>query len=580
MSTINILDEKTINKIAAGEVIERPASVIKELVENSIDSGANKIEITIADGGKEKIIVEDNGSGMDADDTRKSILRHATSKIKEYHDIFETLSMGFRGEALSSVAAVSELVITTRQKDSELGFKLKVSGGKDQKEESDIVCNPGTKITVNNLFYNVPARSKFLKGRIYEQRLITDIITRYALIHNNISFILKNEESTLIEKPASNNIKENMVAIYGWNTAKESFEVKDDFVEGIIIKPTINRSSRDYMSIYVNSRFIKSKIIEDAIMDALDTLLFHDRYPIVVLNLNIDPNKIDVNVHPSKKIIKFDDETAIYQKVFDAIKEAISKSDLFENRSEEKEASQETLYPVTESESKVIKEESGKYFESNSEVQSSLATESAEKKITPKTTFRKDINIIGQIHKTYIIIETKEGYALVDQHAAEERINYNKIKAQMDAGKIGKQTLLGGKAVNLTATEMSEIDEAKNQLKDFGFMFEDFGKDCIIVKEIPSTLNIENNLKNTLLTLAKKMQENRNISIDEKKESSIKYMACRSSIKAGEVLNMAQMKSLVDELMEADNCYTCPHGRPTMLKYPLKSIEKDFKRIE
>ncbi|MFW6013972.1 MAG: DNA mismatch repair endonuclease MutL [Candidatus Nanoarchaeia archaeon] len=570
------LDEGTINQIAAGEVIERPASVVKELIENSLDAGADKIDVYIVDGGKKKIVVEDNGTGMNEGDAEKSILRHATSKIKNYHDLFSICTMGFRGEALSSVASVSDMTILTKEEISSAGIKLHVYGG-DVKTKSSVAANKGTKISINDIFFNVPARKKFLKGKNYEQKLITDIVSRYALIHTKKSFSLRNEDGLIIAKPVTSSIKENMASVYGLEVAKESFEVSSGIIKGFIAKPTVNRSTRDYISVYVNSRYVKCKVVEDALLDAMRTFLFHGRFPIAGLNLSISPKSVDVNVHPSKKVIKFHDDSQIYQEVFDAVKGGISASDLFTTAKVKPKQ-----ITIDDSDSKKDKEipkstDHGKYFKTSDESQSVFIKEK-------KEVYESDFgfNVVGQIHRTYIIIETEEGYSIVDQHAAEERINYEKIKKGLEEKKgLEKQSLLNGYMLELNAKDFSRIMEQGAMLEKFGFVFEEFGKNCIMLREIPASIELENeSLKDTIITLAEKFSESHRKNFDEKKEESLKYMACRMSLKAGEELNPRQMKGLVQLLLKTENKYTCPHGRPTMLKFPLSKIEKDFKRTE
>lgn len=564
---INQLDEETINQIAAGEVIERPASVVKELIENSIDAGANRIDVVIAEGGKRKIVVEDDGYGMGGEDAKLSILRHTTSKIRDYNDLWSIITMGFRGEALSSISSVAQISIITKQEKNDSGFRLDVEGG-DVISEQTVASNKGTKVIINNLFFNVPARKKFLKSRNYEQKQITDIVMRYALIHHDKSFTLRNEDGVLIEKPVVSSIRENMAAVYGLEVARESFSVNSELVKGSIAKPTVNRASRDYMSIYVNSRFVKSKLVEDAIMDAMHTLIFHGRYPIAVLNLQVEPKEIDVNVHPSKRVVKFNDEEGIYSKVYDAVVQGMKEANLFTTGSSR--PAQETLIQDS---ARPREQKKPGYFSKRDYSQGLLAKEYEEE-------FELDANIVGQIHKTYIVLETKEGYSLVDQHAAEERINYEKFRQQYESGKVNKQSLLNGYAIDLTAVEFSQVMECGKGLENLGFEFEEFGANSIIVRMIPANLSLEYDLKDTILTLSKKLAEKRNISHDEKKEETLKYMACRSSIKAGEELSHKQMKELIKKLWQTNNKYTCPHGRPTMLRYPLSKIEKDFKRVE
>ncbi len=587
---IKQLDDETINQIAAGEVIERPSSAVKELIENSMDAGADKIDVFIADGGRKKIVVEDNGMGMGREDAEKAILRHTTSKIKDYRDLFNIMTMGFRGEALSSIASVSEMSIITKSTSENTGVRIDVCGG-DIKNTKTVACNNGTKMIINDLFFNVPARKKFLKGRGYEQKLIVDILSRYALIHTDKAFSLRNEEGILIEKPVTASIKENMASVYGLDVARESFEINSSLVKGYVAKPTVNRSTRDYISVYVNGRYVKSKIVEDAVMDAMKTLIFHGRYPIAVLSISLNPDNIDVNVHPSKKIIKFNDEEGIYKGIYEAVKEAVDNSDLFtvskSKPLQERLSNEESgigSWDVTAGDDcsfNTLKPKENKYFRRQADSQSYLLNEDANDYRPEDNKKGFDFNIVGQIHRTYIVIETEEGYSLIDQHAAEERINYERFKKQFDKGDVKKQSLLNGFVIELNIKDFSVIMENSELLHEFGFEFEEFGNNSIILREIPASLSLENeNFRDTILTLAGKLSEKRNMTIDEKKEESIVYMACRLSIKAGKLLNQKEMKDLVVRLMGTGNKYTCPHGRPTMLRYPLSKIEKDFKRVE
>ncbi|MGM5482464.1 MAG: DNA mismatch repair endonuclease MutL [Nanobdellota archaeon] len=561
--SINQLDEETINQIAAGEVIERPASVVKELIENSIDAGADEIDIVVADGGRKKIVVEDNGSGMSQDNAKRSILRHTTSKIKDYNDLWNIMTMGFRGEALSSIASVSQMDIVTKAGSSASGSCIRVEGGRIENVKS-VASNQGTKIIVNNLFFNVPARKKFLKSRNYEQKNITDVVIKYGLIYTNKSFVLRNEEGILVEKPKTNSIGENITSIYGLDVGRETFPLRGEKISGYVVKPTINRSSRDYISVYVNKRFIKSKIVEDAILDAMKTLIFHGRFPIAVLNLEIEPDRLDVNVHPSKKIIKFTDENDVYWRVYESVKGGMKDADLF-TTSSVKPAVQETFFDSTKNLENSGNSPSPSYFKKKDDIQGQLVCEQ-------KEDYNIGVNILGQVHKTYIIIETKEGYSVIDQHAAEERVNYEKFKEQFTRGGIEKQELLGGFTIDLTAAEYSLLIENTEKLEQLGFGIEDFGQNCINVRKIPSSLDSDFELKDTLLSI---VQNN----FFDKKEEALKYMSCRASVKAGEELNNKQMRDLVNKLFKANNKYTCPHGRPTMLRYPLSKLEKDFKRV-
>ncbi len=602
------LDEKTINKIAAGEVIERPASVVKELVENSIDAGADDIRIKIWGGGADKIIIQDNGSGMCVEDAKKCILRHATSKIKSYDDLFRVSTMGFRGEALSSVAAVSRMRILTKK---DKGVELTIEAGKIIRTDAAAV-NKGTKMVIKDLFYNVPARKKFLKSRNYEQKLVTDIVMRYGLIHTEISFTLHADDRLLIEKPKTKSIRENIAAIYGIEAARESFDVDWGYVTGVIVKPTINRATRDYMSVFINKRSVRSKVVEDAVMDAMRTLMFHDRYPIFVLDLEIDPLMLDVNVHPAKRIVKFEKENEVYKTVFDAVKDAISKADLYTTKTPVPEdGSSQALLDRSESaagfQGAASSPERKNYFSPGRDRQEILSDKSnsysgrgnsfhdpdssaygnvvqrgaedvsqdAKADASGQAADKPDVNILGQVHKTYIIVETSSGYGIIDQHAAHERIMYERYRSQLGSGNLESQELLAGYDFDVDASQRALILEHKDELCRLGFDIEEFGPASMSARKIPAGLDIsESDLGNTIIDIALKLEKG----VKTQDDTMLKYMACRSAIKGGDELNHIQMKKLVEELFSTDNRYTCPHGRPVMLRYDLKQIEKDFLR--
>ncbi|MFP4403612.1 MAG: DNA mismatch repair endonuclease MutL [Candidatus Woesearchaeota archaeon] len=597
---IKLLDEKTINKIAAGEVIERPSSIVKELIENSIDANSKNIQITINDAGKELIIIEDDGIGMNEEDLIQSVLRHATSKILDFNDLFNIKTMGFRGEALSSIAAVSKLTIITKQKNNDLGVKIDVLNGKIINKEY-VAFNHGTKIIVKDLFYNVPARKKFLKNTLTEKKLVMDIVVRYALIHNGLKISLNDEKSNLLNKPITNNLKENLAYVYGHEIAKESISYSDKFIDLVLVKPTINRSTKDYISVYVNQRFVKSKIIENAIIDCLKTFLFHGKFPIVVINLKIDPKKIDVNVHPSKKIIKFDDEVFIYQEVFDVIKSVIEKNDLFSSYikgDNSKKEYSKNFFNLDKTENfKLNKNDYNKsfdnlkssYFSTKKPIQKvfdpitnydvNFKSGVSKNNLDIGNTFVKNYNVLGQIHKTYIVIETDEGYELIDQHAMHERIMYEKFKKQINNKKVIKQNLLSSITLDFDFKEFLLIKENIIELKEFGFYLEEFGKNSFILRKVPYDLLVDKKeYHNLIIELAEKLSNKRNVPLNEQCENALKYMACRSAIKAGKELSIVEMNKLIDELFTVENKYTCPHGRPTIIKYPISKIEEQFKR--
>ncbi|MCF7862206.1 DNA mismatch repair endonuclease MutL [Candidatus Woesearchaeota archaeon] len=586
---IKQLDADTINKIAAGEVIERPASVIKELIENSLDAGADDISIKIRNGGRDYIQVADNGTGMSKEDLKLSVLRHATSKIRSHEDLFGITTLGFRGEAMSSIAAVSELTIRSMQGE-QTGYNFDVSSGKIEAASG----NKGTIITVDRLFDNVPARKKFLGTKAYEQKLVIGVVQKYALIHPEISIKLVNEDGVLVQKPKTASIIDNIGYIYGQDVAKEGIVLESDkeqdavSVDGAIVKPTINRHSKDYIAVYINKRHIKSKIVEDSIMDALKTLVFRDRYPIVVINLDIDPSRIDVNVHPSKKIVKFDRNDEIYAAVYDSISYTVKKH-LFGSASSEGVETKQMSFRDGEISIEKPKETNHKYekpdYFSRASMQTTISNDSSSGQMHKDQTSygltstntksesddtRPLRRILGAIHKTYIIIEDKGGLMIVDQHAADERIRYEKLMLDMVSKKIALQNLLNPISIEFNSSEYAEVSENLQKLTDLGFEIEEFGELTLQIRSIPRAIDVID-LKTTLLEVASRLKV--------KDEEALIYLACRKAIKAGDELSPVQMKDLIDRLNECEKPMTCPHGRPTTIKLSINELEKDFKRI-
>ncbi|MBW3015971.1 DNA mismatch repair endonuclease MutL [Candidatus Woesearchaeota archaeon] len=571
MGKIQVLDDELVNKIAAGEVIERPASVVKELIENSIDAGASIITIELKEGGKSLIKVTDNGSGMSRDDVELSIMRHATSKISTADDLFNINSLGFRGEALASIAAVSNLKIITKQEDTLEGTKLLVSGSKILKLEP-IGAPAGTTVEVSDLFFNTPARKKHLKIITTELNQITDIVTRYALIHPAISFKLIHDTKTIISSPATDDLLNNIVDIYGKDVAKNLIPVNHEkpklSIKGFISKPQLSRASRDQQSIFVNNRYIKNKVITDALYDAYHTLLHLERHPVAILSIQIKPELVDVNVHPSKTEVRFSIENELYETIFTSVKEALASSDLIP----ESDPSETQSVLVQTDKPKQKKAE--KIYESKPE-QTALAEIKTVVKESPNI---PELTILGLVHNCYILAEDKEGFLVIDMHAAEERCNYEKLMQQFKDKGIMTQELLSPVHFELTSVDAS-ILKANLQLFDkFGFKIEDFGNNSFILRSAP--LVIKRQLtKDSVLDIVDELRNSKFKTIEEIKEKIITRMACRKSVKQGERIEKAEMYKIIKELHSCELPYTCPHGRPTMIKFTKRDLEKRFKRV-
>ena len=584
---IKILENSLINKIAAGEVIERPANVIKELLENSLDAQATEIKIEIEKAGLNLIKISDNGIGMEREDLLLSCKRHATSKIENEQDLNAINSLGFRGEALASIAEVSHLKIKTKTKDNEVGNLLEIEGGillGDQK----IGCSNGTIIEIYNLFYNVPARKKFLKSPEVELAHIIDIITRYAIINKNIAINLIHNNKEILNSPITENQLNNIISIYGTETAKNLIEINHKTnhlkIEGHISKPNLTRASKSDQSLYINGRYVRSQVINNAIYSAYKTLLFTNRHPVYILNLIINPADIDINIHPSKLDVRLKDEQEVCETFFLGIKQALQD---------------QILIPTTTLENETRRKPTQTY-ETQKDIQSNLfispppkqyKIENTTNKIKDtlqnqelkqnKTTEQKEnpfqhFHIIGQANKTYIIAETKEGIIIIDQHAAEERVNYETFLKNHKNKTIPKQQFLQPKIIELTPNQHQITLSNKKLIEKLGFDFENFGQNSIKLVSIPE---IFGKLKSTIfIDIINELSKVNSSIIETEIEEKIIRFACRASVKAGDELTLTQMQELIIKLGTTDNPYSCPHGRPTIIRLTTADLEKKFKR--
>ncbi|MEA3378490.1 MAG: DNA mismatch repair endonuclease MutL [Nanoarchaeota archaeon] len=578
---INILDEKVINKIAAGEVIERPASVVKELIENSLDAKSSKIEIHIEDYGKRLIKVSDDGTGMSKEDAKLSVLRYATSKIKDENDILNIETLGFRGEALASIGAISNLTISTKMPNELEGFKIEIEGGKFLSSMPQ--GRPaGTTIEVRDLFFNTPARLKFLRTDNNELNHIVDIVTRYGLANPNISIKLMHNNHILLNSPKNFSALDNIASIYGIEIVKQligiHFLKKDIEITGFISKPSLLKSDKSMQSIYVNNRFVKDDIMTKAIYDAYHTLLFVNRHPVAILNIKLNPETIDVNVHPTKEKIKFAENERIYETIFNAIRDTLLNNNLivdfsaiednqklnFENKGFNNQKFQTPNVKPTKAEIYTSKDIQGTI---------SLPAE----KIKRKNKKLPEIRLIGQIFKTFFLGETKNGLLLIDQHIVHERINYEKFMQQLMNKQIKIQSLLSPLIVNLPPKESVFLKNNLQDINQFGFEINNFEGNSFIVRSVPSILN-KIQTKESFEELISDLANEKDLSLEKKQEEIITRMACRASIKAGEEISIPQMEKLLEELDECEQPYTCPHGRPIFVNLTLNDLEKMFKR--
>lgn len=601
MERINILDIKTTNKIAAGEVIERPSSVVKELVENSIDAGAKNITIEIIEGGKELIRVIDDGLGIHEDDIEKAFLPHSTSKIKEIDDIYKISTMGFRGEALASIASVSKTKLKSRTIESKCGHEIYIIGGKIDCIK-DAASNQGTTIEVRDLFFNVPARKKFLKSTNSETAHISDIISRLALANASVSFKFLNNGKKSITTFGTGKLQDVIRSIYGKNIYENiiSIEKHSDTVSayGYIGNSEISRGSRNNQSIFVNKRYIKDKSITSAVERAFKSFLMINKFPFFIIFIDIFPEFVDINVHPSKLEVKFSESGFIFKFIFDAVHEAIRES-MKESFTLDIPDAYEKLpkYNLHETEKEKIqipidleKHEHVNYkidipYEKPESIFSVLKEDKSvqKKPIVPETQNSSpkfpELRIIGQFNNTYIICEALNTLYIIDQHAAHEKILFEKYRNDIKNGTVASQMLLAPEVIELSSYDYSTYLENSGIFKNAGFCIDSFGDNAISIRQVPVILGKPDvkNFFEAILDDIKNMGSGETYSV---KYNLIATKACKAAIKAHDSLSRLEMENLVEDLRYIDDPFNCPHGRPTIIKFTVTDLEKKFKRIQ
>ena len=588
MSKIEIMSEDLSNKIAAGEVVERTMNVVKELVENSIDASSTMIKIELRDSGVLEITVTDDGVGMDKEDAVKCFSRHATSKLHNLNDLFNITSLGFRGEALPSIASVAN--VTLKTSNGKVGTLVKINGGTIESiEETDL--RKGTIISVKNLFYNTPVRLKYLKSLYAELANITDYINKMALAYPNIKFILINNEKELLNTDGSGNLLKVINAIYGLSVTKKMLEIdaeNDDFhIMGWTTYPEINRSNKNNITVLVNNRVIKNYEIIKTIHECYHTFMAENKYPITVLNIIADPYLIDVNVHPTKMDVKFSKiedlkelitntitkklkETLLIQEGYDNTDFVIDKINNTETKEEYYKPNIEEVTLNFE-----VKEDNKIYLESG--IKEKKSFDEKEEIIPIHETKIKPIKPIGACHGTYIIGENEDGLYIIDQHAAAERINYEKCYKAILSHSKNKMDLLVPITIELPNNEYIILKKHFDILDKLGFIYEEFGINTIVIRSHPVWL--------PEYALDEAIRKIIDIIIDEEDFSELKFsdrismtMACKMSIKANDAITIPDMEYLLNKLIQTDNPWTCPHGRPTIIKYTKYDLEKMFKR--
>ena len=581
MSKIKVMSETLANKIAAGEVIEKCASIVKELVENSIDAGSNKITISLKDGGLKEITVSDNGKGMERDDAELAFLRHATSKIYKEDDLFFINTLGFRGEALPSIASVSEVELTTCA--SDVGTKIHIKGGKTLSTEN-AEAKKGTTISVTNLFYNTPARLKYLKSEQTELANCTLFIEKLALANPRISFILTNNDKVIVKTSGSNNLLKTINEIYGLDIAKNMLEFKassDDFdIYGYACKPEILRSNRNYLITIVNDRVIKNNEINRAINDAYYTYKPDIKFPIVVLKIYTDPTLVDVNIHPTKQDIKMSKLNDLTNLIIDSIKDALYNNLLIKDASLTPEVKEYTDY----GDDNLVLEDSVKEENYQTKMEFdyqdvSIKEEKDEIKENNHEIKTIDLQAVGIAHGTYIIAQNDEGIYLIDQHAAQERINYEKLFKALQEEKTSSIDMLFPIKIEYSPSEFLTIKDNMDFITSLGFTIEEFGINTIIVKSHPTWIlegYEEESIRRVLDIILDKKDKFSRVKFNEHVAITL---SCKMSIKANTHISLDDANELLKQLVKCDNPYNCPHGRPTIIKFTIYDLERMFKRV-
>ncbi len=614
MSTIKVLPQELVNKIAAGEVVERPASVVKELVENALDAGARSILVEVEEYGKKLIRVTDNGKGMDVEDARLAIVPHATSKIADEGDLFSIQTLGFRGEALASIAAVSRFSLMTRKHDIRMGVRLTVENGKVISEEN-MGMETGTIIEVGELFFNTPARRKFMKSDSVELGHIVDVVSQYALANNNIRVELKHNGAVLLQKPVFEEGKNTIASVYGIALAKElvavDYEEEGIVVKGYVGKPYAARNDKNYQALFVNSRWVKNNEVMSAVYEGYHTALFVGKHPVFVLHLTVDPMEVDVNIHPQKFEVKFARREVVMGVVTRAVHEALGRERLIPDvtvdmdeqltlgmvRSRGGGGGQNYAFEESRQKELMVEEEEGEYSVDKSEDDISLDGEDVirtlgdiDKKVNVKINESKNegfvsripvMKILGQIHKTFFVAEVKGGMMVLDQHAVHERILYEQFMNELMKGGVEVQELLQGQLVELSVQQKLVWGEQNFFLEELGFSVSEFQGNTVRVDTVPEVFGRVQG-KELFLAVLEELQVGISSGgkkvVTDLKEKIVTRMACRAAVMAGEEVTVRQMEKFVYELNEKQNPFTCPHGRPTMMMTSKDELEKKFRR--
>lgn len=636
MARINVLPKEIYQLIAAGEVVERPSSVVKEMIENSLDAGAKNITIEIKNGGSTYIRITDDGCGIERDDVRKVFISHATSKISKKDDLNSIATLGFRGEAMASISAVSKVELLTKAENEEIGTRYEIAGG-EELEFDDAGCPNGTTIVVRDIFFNTPARMKFLKKDVTEGNQVAGIVDRMAISHPEISFRFIRDGKQVLITSGNGDLKSTVYSVLGKEMSDSLMSVDYSFndmrITGFVSKPTASRKSRAGQYFYINNRIVKSKTAMAALEQAYKNTIMVGRFPACVLNIELNPAQVDVNVHPAKTEVRFANEKPIFDLVYYAVKTAIendrtvkevefkenpiyrqepknvyqnndnksfqAKFDFFKKKDEPpsqqviKTKPRENFWQVEapKPEYKITRDEKPKArvdinieYEEPEEISTAKSEDAPKQRDIEKVVitdekdnenFIPNFKLIGEAFKTYLIVEIENELYFIDKHAAHERMNFERFKAQAT---VETQMLLAPVVVNLTKDEFIAISENVELIKKCGFELEEFGESQIIVRAIPSLVDGDS-VKDLMLEIAQKLLEHKTDILPDKIDWIYHSASCRGAVKAGDYTSRQEQEMFVKKLLSMPNIRFCPHGRPVFIKMSKYDIEKQFGRV-
>jgi DNA mismatch repair protein MutL len=588
---IQILAEEVVAQIAAGEVVERPAAVVKELVENSLDAGATYVRVSILGDGRRKIQISDNGSGIPSEEIELAFARHATSKLRDADDLYRIETLGFRGEALASIASVSQLAITTRHENDSSGTLLRLEGGQIRQKRS-VGAPRGTTITVENLFYNTPARLKFLKSENTERRQIATIITRYAMAYPFVRFEMEQDGREAFRTHGSGQLLDVMMNALGLDQIKNMFEVNDSYlnihVRGYTSAPSYNRSDRSRITLFVNGRWIQDTSLTYAVIQAYHTLLMTGRFPVAVLLINVAPEDVDVNVHPTKAEVRFRDSDAVFSAVQRAVRRAVidqAQTPTLRGRLANGGADRvwnpaadpvqiDLSLPLQDTGQPAVRQHDNTPV--SYETDETAIPEGPQGPTRPRTL--PMLRVVGQVGASYIIAEGPAGLYLIDQHAAHERVLYEQFMAEHAQKETVSQYTLAAQTIQVAPPEARLLEENLDALSELGFEIEPFGPNVFVIRGVPAILADSDPVETMAGILDDLVQGNK--PGQQAVEDRIVLRVCKqAAIKAGQVLSLEQMQALIRQLERCNSPLTCPHGRPTMIHMSSDQLAREFGRM-